>query len=578
MVDVVSAEDPKGLGDGEALGEVVAFRVAVIPFFEGEFGPRVVGIDELFHAGDDLGVERVGFSGSPLGIDSGAAFRAIGGIPPFAGRTQPPIVPVIGGSIVGITRLGVGVEVEDIEGALAVGQVMLMNLIEEVGDMTHAIARRLAAEGGIPEEEPAGADRAHDASFGKVLADPAGRRILIGFLIPGMRMPTMNFRFQWVWCLLAAGPLAAFDGAAFSRELGSFVEGNEGVVGMAVAVFDADSIQFAEAFGWADREAHSPYTVETVQPVASVSKTLIGYSLVRAAELGHLNLDEPVASYLPFDFCHPRHPEIPITFRHLATHTAGIKDTDYYDRSYVFAHPIPPLQEELGFGLMRVFVGQAIERYNANQQMPVESFLARLYSPEGEWYERGNFTRDRPGKDALYSNMGAALAALALERAVGVPYRDFVVREILKPLGMTSSGWRRDDFEEGTVATLYIGGYELPPYELITYADGGFFTCLSDLTVYVQEAMRGEAGRGSVLGTGGYRDLFGGRPGEDSAGGLFWDVNERMAGHTGGDPGVSTFAYFKRDGSRGLVILFNSSDWEISEGNLEAVMAISRKY
>ncbi|MFP4282316.1 MAG: serine hydrolase domain-containing protein [Opitutales bacterium] len=350
------------------------------------------------------------------------------------------------------------------------------------------------------------------------------------------------------------------------------------VVGLGIAVCTADTVEFAEGFGWADREAQIPFTAETVQPVASISKTLIGICLLKAVEAGALELDGPVAAHLPFPLRHLRFPEEAITFRHLATHTSGLKDTGAYDRSYLFAQPIPPLHEDLGFGLKRVLVAKAIKRYNANTPMPLETFLRNLYVEGGEWYARSNFTRHRPGTKAEYSNNGAALAAFALQHAVEMDYRAYVRQTVLKPLGLARSGWRRAEFPAGDVAALYLSGRRLPDYELITYPDGGFLTCLRDLTILLQEVMRGDTGEGTLLSAASYRELLGGAPGGKGRAGLFWDVNEQMAGHTGGDPGVSTFAYFKRDGSRGLVILLNSSDWEISGDALEAVMAITRKY
>jgi CubicO group peptidase (beta-lactamase class C family) len=157
-------------------------------------------------------------------------------------------------------------------------------------------------------------------------------------------------------------------------------------------------------------------------------------------------------------------------------------------------------------------------------------------------------------------------------------YREYVRRTILEPLGLERSGWERAAFSDGTVAALYIAGHRLPDYQLITCADGGFLTSVRDLTTLLREVMRGDAGGGKLLSPTGYRTLLGGAAGEVQGPGLFWDANARMAGHSGGDPGVSTFAYFKRDGSRGLVILLNSSDWEVSGEALEAVMAITRKY
>lgn len=47
-----------------------------------------------------------------------------------------------------------------------------------------------------------------------------------------------------------------------------------------------------------------------------------------------------------------------------------------------------------------------------------------------------------PNTDASYSNIGYAALGLALEKATKTPYTDLVERKIVKPLGMTSTGFR----------------------------------------------------------------------------------------------------------------------------------------
>jgi len=96
--------------------------------------------------------------------------------------------------------------------------------------------------------------------------------------------------------------------------------------GMGVALVNKDSVLYMNSFGQADLAAKKNYETRSIQNIGSISKTLIGISLMKLVDEGKLNLDDPINKYLPFMVKHPKYPETAITIRHLATHTSGIKD------------------------------------------------------------------------------------------------------------------------------------------------------------------------------------------------------------------------------------------------------------
>ena len=98
--------------------------------------------------------------------------------------------------------------------------------------------------------------------------------------------------------------------------------------GFAVAIVSKDKILFEKSFGFADIASQTAYTNSTQQSIASLSKTFIGLALMKAIEMGELNLDTPINTLLPFSVNHPDYPNRPITIRHLATHTSGINDNE----------------------------------------------------------------------------------------------------------------------------------------------------------------------------------------------------------------------------------------------------------
>lgn len=98
------------------------------------------------------------------------------------------------------------------------------------------------------------------------------------------------------------------------------IQQNGKIPGFAVSIANADGTIYAKGFGYADVKSETPYTEHTIQPIASVSKTLIGIALMKAREMGKLKLDDPILQYLPFKVSNPNHPEQVITIRHLAVH------------------------------------------------------------------------------------------------------------------------------------------------------------------------------------------------------------------------------------------------------------------
>jgi len=126
-----------------------------------------------------------------------------------------------------------------------------------------------------------------------------------------------------------------------------------GIVGLGAAIIVDKKLVWIKGFGYADRENKTPFTVNTIMNVASISKTFTGVALMKAVEEGLVSLDEDINTYLPFKVINPYFPDKKITLRHLATHTSGLAD-DYevYDKSYHYGDEIP---EDLGEFLENYF-------------------------------------------------------------------------------------------------------------------------------------------------------------------------------------------------------------------------------
>lgn len=313
--------------------------------------------------------------------------------------------------------------------------------------------------------------------------------------------------------------------------------------GFAVAVVTANGAAYERGFGWADLEKRVPYTATTIQPIASVSKTVIGVCLMHAVEHGTVSLDTPVASLVPFPVAHPRFPGTAITLRHLATHTSGI-----VDRSVAYRAAYTP--------------GRA-------PAQGLGDYLVSYFAPGGKWFSAQNFAPSRPGEAYAYSNLGAALAAFALEQSAGRSFADLSREIVFAPLGMNDTTWAFDAQKAARHARLYDRQQEpVSPYALVTYPDGGLHTSCHDLALYLAEMIRGHQGRGRLLSTSSYAALFAPQfatnalpPGVHSKEpntGLFWAIRDSgNIGHTGGDPGVGAFLFFKPSSGTGALFMTN---------------------
>ena len=61
-----------------------------------------------------------------------------------------------------------------------------------------------------------------------------------------------------------------------------------------------------------------------------------------------------------------------------------------------------------------------------------------------------------PDGEPLYSNLGMALLGIAIERASGRPFADYVAERILRPLGMADSSLALEAGRDPRLATAYL--------------------------------------------------------------------------------------------------------------------------
>lgn len=337
------------------------------------------------------------------------------------------------------------------------------------------------------------------------------------------------------------------------------------LAGFGVSVFTPDSVLYQKGYGYANIEQKKPYTVGTVQNIGSISKTLIGVSIMKAVELGRLAMETPINDILPFKVIHPKHPEIKITLKHLATHTSGIIDFEKaYDMSYVFENPSAVQPEIYDKG-----IAKEMKKLLSNKNMSLAAYLNSYLVPNGSLYSAKNFQNSAPGSTYEYTNIGAALSAYCIELAVGESFPEFTQKYILDVVGMEDTGWSYDTIDmENHTETFSNNLKPLPRYSLITYPDGGLRSSVASLTKYMQAMIGCYNGERKVLETESCREMMKGQLAAEHFGvkelnenyGYFWESKgSNVIGHSGGDPGIVTLMYYNTNIEMGAIFFTNTN-------------------
>src|SRR5262249_26831364 len=100
-----------------------------------------------------------------------------------------------------------------------------------------------------------------------------------------------------------------------------------------------------------------------------------------------------------------------------------------------------------------------------------------------------------PGEKVVYSNLAMALAGLIVERVSGEPYRDFVTRHLLLPLGMTSTTFDVSKIPPERLSAGYVkeaDGYHVgvPHWRLgAGEGMGGLYSSVNDMAKFMAFAL-----------------------------------------------------------------------------------------
>jgi CubicO group peptidase (beta-lactamase class C family) len=345
-------------------------------------------------------------------------------------------------------------------------------------------------------------------------------------------------------------------------------EGN--IPGLAIGVIKNNKVVLQQGFGFANVKSEQPVTQDTPFNIASISKPIMGISLLQLVEQGKLDLDEDLNTYLPFTLDNPHVQGEKITLRSISSHSSGI--ADFYDPNT--------------FG------------QNKDPDTSLAQWVEQSLSIKGALYNSGAyFLPLLPGAEREYSNLSAALAGYLVELVSESDLIDFNKKYLLDPLGMNSTDWRVADFDLTKVATPYTPVYCVPltaicagpdsyksrylistifnpaendrsyiAYDHYGYPDypaGGLRSTVKDMNKFMLMILNGgELDGKRYLSKGMFNEMMSLQLSEEvsTRQRFFWRDNKSgMTGHQGSDPGVYAKAYFDLDKKDAIVILVNRS-------------------
>lgn len=281
-----------------------------------------------------------------------------------------------------------------------------------------------------------------------------------------------------------------------------------------------NDFEYINSSGYADKAAHTDNSINTCYYTGSITKQLTSAAIMQLYEQEKLSLDDTIEKYFPkYEYAEK------ITIKNLLTMTSGIKN--YMNRD----------NETDSFIYVQNEIDKKIKQDNSAKENK-EIILNWIFSQELMF---------EPDSQFRYSDSNYYLLGEIIEKASGVPYEEYVTENILKPLGMTSSGFEATELlaknyegKDDKNSTLYNG---------VAYSSLGFISNVSDLLKWVDGLLDG-----MVVSYPSLREMF---TAYKENYGYGFNVNGYKLSQTGSTEEYNSMLAFTRDKSEIYISLTN---------------------
>ena len=172
--------------------------------------------------------------------------------------------------------------------------------------------------------------------------------------------------------------------------------------GYAFGIMLDGKLVYSGSGGYSDIDKKIPATTQSMFRIASMSKSFTAMAILKLRDEGKLKLDDPVSNYIPEMKGQKLTTDAPeITIKNLLTHSAGFpEDNPWGDR----------------------------------QLADTDADLIVLI-------KKGISFSNDPGVAYEYSNLGFAMLGYIIKKVTGIPYSEYIEKNIWKPLGMNQAQW-----------------------------------------------------------------------------------------------------------------------------------------
>jgi CubicO group peptidase (beta-lactamase class C family) len=207
--------------------------------------------------------------------------------------------------------------------------------------------------------------------------------------------------------------------AHFKDELDRFVteyyatHGNSGIL----RVTWKDTVLYERFIGFADLKKQKPFSTDSMFTLYSLSKPFLVIGLMKLREKGLIDIDHHPGCYVP----EAKGFDQRVTIRHMLHHVSGLPD---FEQTAHFSH-----------------------RYATGHPSELRSQLSELVTYPMVF---------EPGTKTMYANINMIIPALAIENITGMPYAEYMQKEVFAPLGMTNARVDSPDL----VLPHRVAGYE----------------------------------------------------------------------------------------------------------------------
>jgi CubicO group peptidase (beta-lactamase class C family) len=261
--------------------------------------------------------------------------------------------------------------------------------------------------------------------------------------------------------------------------LDDFIANNPGIPSLAMLAVKDGEIVYSHTAGFADDARTRAPGEASLYRTSSIAKLVIAVAVMQQVDLGVLDIDQDVGTYLPFAVRNPAFPNDVITARMLMQHGAGL------------AEPDP------GEATDKLF-----ETFDASVIVHLHPLIEDVLTPGSADYQDTIWLAGAPGSVNRNSNMSMVLLAYLVEELSGMHFIDYAKTFIFLPLGMTGTGHYYPDLDPNELVALYD-----PDGSLATqtsnyfYPITGLYTSTGDWANFMRAILAGGTFNGNrILG------------------------------------------------------------------------------